>query len=69
MLCGQYADPRNCRTASDHVTADELAQLLRLGTRCRTLILLLIHCGRLRALDALRSDNATAPGAARYRIA
>ncbi|KAL1524862.1 hypothetical protein AB1Y20_019742 [Prymnesium parvum] len=54
----------------DHVTVDELSQLLRLGSRCRTFLLLLIHCGRLRALDAKKADNAVSapPGAARYRI-
>ena len=63
-------DKRFDGLAADYVTADEISQLLRLGGRSRTLLLLLIHCGRLRALDAKRADgSASAPGLARYKIA
>ena len=60
-------DKRLEGSSPDFVTADELAQLLRLGDRCKTFLLLLIQCGRLRALDV--GSSAAAPGAARYKIA
>jgi hypothetical protein len=53
---------------ADCVTFDELAALLRLGSRLKTLVLLLIHCGRLRALDSKR-DSGSKNGSARYKIA
>ena len=51
----------------DHITEKEIATRLRLGARSKTLILMLIHCGRLRGLDSKGAGGGTA-GAARYRI-
>ena len=62
-------DKRFSGTSDEYVTQDELSHLLRLGARSRTqsLVLFLLHCGRLRSLDAKRSDGSA--GGSRYRIA
>ena len=49
---------------NDHVTAEELNGLLRLGARSKTFILAMLQCGRLRGLDA---SQTTADK--RYKIA
>lgn len=47
------------------MTSDELGGLLRLGSKSKSFILLMLHCGRLRSLNAGGAEG----GAARYRIA
>ena len=55
--------------ASDHLTHEEIASLARLGTRTKTLILLLITCGRLRGLDSRAAPQpGQSAGGARYRL-
>ena len=59
-----------------YVTHDEISNALRiagegLGPRTRTLVLLLIHCGRLRGLEKRNSgggEGKAGGGGARYRI-
>ena len=60
-------DKRFEASGADHVTFDELGTLLRLGARSKTFVLLLLHFGRLRALDAKRGSKGSV-GAARYCI-
>ena len=65
-------DKRFEGAASDHLTHDEIAQAVRLGSRTKTVILVLITVGRLKGLDTRApgqsSGAAPAVGAARYRI-
>ena len=61
-------DKRFEGSASDHLTYDEIAAALRLGTRTKTLVLMLITVGRLKGLDS-RAPATQNAGAARYRIA
>ena len=51
---------------ADHVTFEEISTLLRYGSRTRTFVLLLLHAGRLRAMDTKKHDSVA--GAARYKI-
>lgn len=59
-------DKRFLNSSDDCLTADEFGPLLRLGSRTKTLVLLLIHCGKLKSLDSGRGGSDAA--SARYRI-
>mgnify|MGYP006176034915 CR=1 FL=1 len=54
---------------ADSLTYEELASVLRLGSRSKTFILLMLHCGRLRALDSSRPGGTNSTSGARYRVA
>ena len=66
-LNDKVTDKRFLREGGDHLTFDEVTQLLRLGGKTKTFVLLLVHLGKLRSLDSGRGA-AEQPGAARYRI-